>query len=93
MNHQQLSDDHVDYKFSLFVLPEFQAQIEELELNEIERLAIVYANCTEITQWLNENNAHAILVRPDRYIFGKASAQQNIEQLIKATHLYDVITH
>jgi 3-(3-hydroxy-phenyl)propionate hydroxylase len=87
-----LSDDAIGYQFSLFVLPEYQAQIEELELNSIQRLSIIYAKQAEILDWLNHNQAHAILVRPDRYIFGKASSQQSIEQLIKATHLYDVIT-
>lgn len=92
LDNQVLSDDAIGYQFSLFVLPEYQAQIEELELNSIQRLSIIYAKQTEISDWLNHNQAHAILVRPDRYIFGKASPQQSIEQLIKATHLYDVIT-
>ncbi|MBK0062446.1 MULTISPECIES: bifunctional 3-(3-hydroxy-phenyl)propionate/3-hydroxycinnamic acid hydroxylase [unclassified Acinetobacter] len=90
---QQLSDDVAGYHFCLFVLPEFQSEIEELELHELEHFTIIYANCPEIVQWLRENHTHAILIRPDRYIFGKASSQQSIEQLIKATHLYDMITH
>ena len=93
LDNQTLSDDVVGYQFSLFVLPEYQAQIEELELDDLEQLSIVYAMQTDIVDWLKQHQAHAILVRPDRYIFGKASAQQSIEQLIKATHLYDVITH
>lgn len=93
LDQQHLSDDVVDYQFGLFVLPEYQQHIEELELNEIESLSIIYAHDALLAQWLYEQQAHAILVRPDRYIFGKASATQSIEQLLKATYLYDVITH
>lgn len=93
LDGQTLSDDAVGYQFSLFVLPEYQAQIEQLQLTDIEGLNIIYAQQADISGWLNQHQAHAILVRPDRYIFGKASAQQNIEQLMKAAHLYDVITH
>lgn len=93
LDQYTLSDDITDYQFSLFVLPEYQQQVNDLELNTLENLSIVYATTPEIIQWLNQHQAHAVLIRPDRYIFGKASASQSIEQLIKATHLYDVITH
>ena len=92
LNQQKLSDDVVGYHFSLYVLPEFKTQIEEFEFNELDHLNIIYAESLEIKKWLNENQADAILVRPDRYIFGKASQKQSIEQLVKATHLYDVTT-
>lgn len=92
LDEKILSDDVVGYQFSLFFLPECLAQIEELQLNEIEGLKIVAAQQAEIADWLYQHQAQAILVRPDRYIFGKASAQQSIEQLLKAAHLYDAVT-
>ena len=88
-----LSDDSIGYNFSLFVSPAYLSQIEELQLNNIETLKITVAQQAEISDWLNQHQAHAILVRPDRYIFGKASTQQSIEQLIKAAHLYETVMH
>lgn len=87
-----LTDDLIGYQFSLFVLPEFKDEIEELDLTDTEYLNIIYANSVEIKKWLQELNAHAVLVRPDRYVFGQASETQSIEQLLRESHIYDVVT-
>ena len=92
ISQQGLTDDLIGYQFSLFVLPEYKQEIDELEASHIEYLDVIYAQSAETQQWFKDLNAHAVLVRPDRYIFGQASAQQSIEELLKATHLYDVVS-
>ena len=90
VNHG-LSDESVGYRFGLFVLPEFQHEIEELELEHVARLNVIYAHSIEIKNWLQSLNAHAVLVRPDRYVFGQASTLQSIEELLKDAQIYDVV--
>lgn len=90
---QCLSDDVAGYHFTLLVLPEYRDEVEELDLQEHENLSVIYAECVSSKEWLTQHQAHAILVRPDRYVFGKASIQQSIEQLVKAAHLYNAMSH
>jgi len=45
---------------------------------------------TQPKQWLEDNQAIAILVRPDRYVFGQANNRKTLEDLMKAANLYDL---
>jgi flavoprotein hydroxylase len=36
-----------------------------------------------ITAWLSEHNAHAVLVRPDFYVFGGAVSPQAVPELLE----------
>lgn len=87
-----LSDDIAGYQFCLFAMPELKSQIKALEIDQIKQLKVIYAHSEDISNWLKSHNTTAILVRPDRYIFGQITEKLNLEQLMKASHLYEVIT-
>lgn len=86
-----LSDEVVGYQYALFIQPEFKHLIAELNLDQIDRLKVIQADQVESLQWLTQNQSIAILVRPDRYIFAKATDRENLEQLLKAAYLHEIV--
>lgn len=91
LKNQVLSDDVCGYQFALFVTPHLADQVEDLQLNDLDGFKVIYAVQPDILNWLHAHQADAILVRPDRYIFGKAGEQQSIKQLLEAAQLYETI--
>lgn len=87
----ELSDDVVGYHFVLFIKPVFYRLVHELNLHLIENLKIIITDCLESMAWIQENQAIAILVRPDRYVFGQAKSAETLEQLIKSASLNNLV--
>ncbi len=88
--NDQLSDEIVGYRYALFIHPEFKHLIDDLHLDHTENLVTLIADSIPSKQWLEDNQAIAILVRPDRYIFGQANNRETLEELMKAVNLYDL---
>lgn len=92
LNGNVLSDDIIGYQYALLIHPEFKHLISELNLDNIDNLTVIKAETAETLKWLQDHQSMAILVRPDRYVFGQADTPQNLDHLLKAAHLYDLVT-
>lgn len=79
----RLLDDVVGYRFALVVLPELQAESHDIA----ERAALAGVNIVDdegaaIRDWLASVGAVAVLVRPDRYVYGIARDIQSLHGLL-----------
>ena len=88
--NDQLSDEIVGYQYALFIHQQFKHLIADLNLDHTENLVTLIGDSTQPKQWLEDNQAIAILVRPDRYVFGQANNRKTLEDLMKAANLYDL---
>ena len=69
----RLLDDCVGYRYALLVTPETRQEHPELDdLSALADVVVVDDDVPLIREWLSEVGAAAILVRPDRYIYGIA---------------------
>ena len=76
-------DDVVGYNFVVIGDPSVVGGVEESTTRVWERLrAPIFTSVDLATrQWLNEHRAHAVIVRPDRYVFGAAANSAQLDQL------------
>ncbi|WP_428036581.1 bifunctional 3-(3-hydroxy-phenyl)propionate/3-hydroxycinnamic acid hydroxylase [Amphritea sp.] len=79
-----LSDDRHGYGFALLsdprALPLSAAQLEQLKAKNIALLQTDQSE--DLAQYLEQFKAHAVLVRPDRYLLGTACNQAELQQLL-----------
>ncbi len=80
----QLADEVADYFPALFLRTKVLTE-DLLALAAAQNIQIFSPNeAREITEWLDDLGADAVLVRPDRYVFGTARGKAEIIALINA---------
>lgn len=92
LENAQKLDDVTGYNFNLLISKEF-ARAHEKELKKINALGIkIIIDSSESTlKYLAENNARAMLIRPDRYIYNTVNTTLELDQL--HTDLVDSFHH
>lgn len=79
---QQRSDDLVGYKFALLVDEQSIATFNDLNYLNSASIRVI-PTTAEISAWLKQHKAIAALIRPDRYIFGFVTDQNNLDTLLQ----------
>ncbi|CAA0124851.1 3-(3-hydroxy-phenyl)propionate/3-hydroxycinnamic acid hydroxylase [Mycolicibacterium vanbaalenii] len=76
-------DDAVGYSFAVLGDPTLLASVGPATRAAWRSLrAVVIAELPlPLRAWLNEHEAHALIIRPDRYIFGLAASSSELDQL------------
>lgn len=77
-------DDHVGYRFTAVLRPDFCATLPQAtrQLLADRKIVVVADNEPENLAWLDQHGAAAMLVRPDRYVLGAASSVQELDALM-----------
>jgi len=80
----RLLDDHIGYNFSLLVNGSFcnSLNLKNENLADFPVTVIEDSQSPELQKWLEEVGAKAVLVRPDRYVFGTASTAAELQSLV-----------
>ena len=76
-------DDHVGYRFTAVLRPDFAAALPDATRTLLadREIVVVADDAPEHLSWLDQHGAAAMLVRPDRYILGAAMSAEQIEAL------------
>jgi len=76
-------DDRVGYRFAALLRPDFAASLPAETLKRLadREVMVVADDAPEQQVWLQEADAPAILVRPDRYVLGAARSVQELNAL------------
>ena len=76
-------DDHVGYRFTAVLRPDFAAALPAAIRTRLADRAIVVVadDAPEHLAWLDQHCAVAMLVRPDRYVLGAAASVQELDAL------------
>jgi 3-(3-hydroxy-phenyl)propionate hydroxylase len=84
-------DDVVGYRFAVVGDRSVVNGVEESTRRSWERLGAVAITDLDLTirRWLNHHNVHAVIVRPDRYVFGGAADSPQLDHL--SSRLHDLI--
>jgi 3-(3-hydroxy-phenyl)propionate hydroxylase len=84
LTNGQLLDDVVGYRFAVVgdpaCLSETTAATQELV--DSLGISVVDDNSDEIRQWLDKLGVKAVVVRPDRYVFGTASSGAELDAVV-----------
>jgi 3-(3-hydroxy-phenyl)propionate hydroxylase len=87
----QRLDDRVGYRFALLGDPATLSGVSAGTSEALESLGVVVLTqeAGELRNWVGGLGVKAVLVRPDRYIFGSASSPAEVDGLVSglATHL------
>ncbi len=77
-------DDHVGYEFAAILRPDFAAALPiDVRAHLDERgIVTVVADARETAAWLQDIEAPAVLVRPDRYVLGAAHTLVELQALM-----------
>jgi 3-(3-hydroxy-phenyl)propionate hydroxylase len=80
----RLVDDVVGYRFALVALPELLSECPEM-VNGAARASVeIVANGgASIHDWLGSIGAAAVLIRPDRYVYGVAQDAESLHYLLE----------
>ncbi|MDR5822988.1 MULTISPECIES: bifunctional 3-(3-hydroxy-phenyl)propionate/3-hydroxycinnamic acid hydroxylase [unclassified Caballeronia] len=79
----RLLDDTVGYRFALVALPGVLAACPDLHEPAAQAdLVLVESNAAPVRDWLAATGAVAVLLRPDRYVFGVAPDLQAVDGLL-----------
>ena len=79
-----LSDDEASYRFILIIKSNFGVKDDEA-INKIIKdweIKVIVEN-KSTNKWLDSINVEAILIRPDRYIYGLAYKSENISDVLE----------
>ena len=80
----RLMDDVVGYRFALVVLPELLAGCDDIASRAARAgVQIVISEGASVRQWLASTGAAAVLVRPDRYVYGVAHDAASLHGLLE----------
>jgi len=76
-------DDVVGYRFAVVGNPHLLDAVDPATAESWTRLgaAVVRETPLPMRRWLNEHGAHAVIIRPDRYVFGVASTAAELDTL------------
>jgi 3-(3-hydroxy-phenyl)propionate hydroxylase len=79
----QMLDDLVGYNFAVIAEPAVLAEVDPATRQAWQRLgaAVVAELPTPLGAWMEERRARALIVRPDRYVFGVAEDAAGLEKL------------
>jgi 3-(3-hydroxy-phenyl)propionate hydroxylase len=80
----QRLDDVTGYRFALLVAAECVDDIGTKARSSLDSVnaSVILADSTEARRWLDSLPAVAVLIRPDRYIFGTAATALDIDDLV-----------
>ncbi|BCG05433.1 3-(3-hydroxyphenyl)propionate hydroxylase (plasmid) [Paraburkholderia sp. PGU19] len=84
LSDERLLDDSVGYRYALLLASGLRAMYPDIvELAARADVAVVDDEAPALREWLSETGAEAILVRPDRYVYGMAhSAADSLRALM-----------
>ncbi|WP_321857335.1 bifunctional 3-(3-hydroxy-phenyl)propionate/3-hydroxycinnamic acid hydroxylase MhpA [Paraburkholderia tropica] len=84
LDNGRLLDDVVGYRFALVALPELLKERPDLP-DQAARAGVelVASGDASIREWLAATGAVAVLVRPDRYVFGAAPDADALDHLLE----------
>ncbi|MBB5499790.1 3-(3-hydroxy-phenyl)propionate hydroxylase [Paraburkholderia sp. MM5384-R2] len=75
----RLLDDVVGYRFALVVLPELLAECSDISSRAAQAgVEIVACEGAAVREWLASTGASAVLIRPDRYVYGVAQEAESL---------------
>lgn len=76
-------DDHVGYRFTAVMRPDVAATLPDATRSRLadRDIVVVADDAPEHLSWLDEHDAVAVVVRPDRYVLGAASSVQQLDAL------------
>lgn len=80
----QRIDDIAGYRFAVLATPECAAQISAQTNASLDSLGAqtITADSEDSRNWLKSLNACAVIVRPDRYLFGTTAAAHELDALV-----------
>lgn len=81
-----LLDDRVGYRFAALLQPDFAARLpNDIRARLRDRdVAVVAADAPDAQAWLKVAEAPAVVIRPDRYVLGRARSPQELHALADA---------
>lgn len=76
-------DDVVGYRLAVVGVPSVVNSVEESTRRVWNRLGAVTITDLDLAmrRWLNQHNVHAVIIRPDRYVFGGATDSAQLDHL------------
>jgi 3-(3-hydroxy-phenyl)propionate hydroxylase len=91
-NGQRL-DDVVGYRFAVVADPGCLSETSAATKALIDSIGIcvIDEDCAEIRAWLDGLGVKAVVVRPDRYVFGTAGTATELDSVVE--HLSLALTH
>ncbi|WNE95405.1 bifunctional 3-(3-hydroxy-phenyl)propionate/3-hydroxycinnamic acid hydroxylase [Streptomyces luomodiensis] len=77
-------DDVVGYRFAVVAEPECAARIDAATTASLKamRAQVVVADSDDARDWLKTLNATAVVIRPDRFVFGTATDASGLNALL-----------
>jgi 3-(3-hydroxy-phenyl)propionate hydroxylase len=80
----KLMDEEIGNGFALITSTSFQAELTESDCEKIGKLMITLLSdaTNELESWFKNNNIGAVLLRPDRYIFGVSENPSDLTVLL-----------
>jgi 3-(3-hydroxy-phenyl)propionate hydroxylase len=78
----RLLDDVVGYRFALLVLPELLAGSDNIAGHAARAGVQIVPSEDAVREWLASSGAAAVLVRPDRYVYGVANDTASLRGLL-----------
>ena len=84
LENGHLLDDEVGYRFALITRPALVNECRDLpRLTARARVALVASDDASVRAWLESTGAVAVLLRPDRYVFGVAPDMRTLNDLLE----------
>ncbi|SAL86606.1 FAD-binding monooxygenase [Caballeronia arvi] len=88
LNDGRLLDDVAGYRFALVALPAVLEACPNLPDEAARADVALFVGEASIREWLASIGAVAVLVRPDRYVFGVAHSVHAVDQLLEQAVLH-----
>ncbi|KAA1002396.1 bifunctional 3-(3-hydroxy-phenyl)propionate/3-hydroxycinnamic acid hydroxylase [Paraburkholderia panacisoli] len=86
-------DDAVGYRFALVALDELAQHAQAaLDTERDQPVVVVPAGDGALRDWLASTGARAVLLRPDRYVYGVANDPAGVDALLERTGVYRAIS-
>jgi 3-(3-hydroxy-phenyl)propionate hydroxylase len=84
-NGQRL-DDRIGERFGLLMTPSGAASLSSEKRAQLaaDGIELIDGTCPELQAWLGDCGCWAVLVRPDRYVFGAAADRDELQKLLTA---------
>ena len=81
----ELLDDKIGTRPALILRPEFRRHLSAESDNNINtrKFAVIDDASTGLQDWFDSTAVNAVLIRPDRYIFGTASSDSEVQELLR----------
>jgi 3-(3-hydroxy-phenyl)propionate hydroxylase len=87
-------DDDVGYRFALIAVSALAEHAHTaMDLAQDQPVAVVPARDGALLDWLASTGARAVLLRPDRYVYGTANDAAGVDALLECAGAYRTIGH